>query len=251
MSVRRLTTSAVLAAATALGVWTAVGHDAPQAATATPAGRLTASGTAPSGTLAPGGALTGTLVLSNPRTAAVEVSDVVLAAPTAPGCAASGVVLAPTLPPTPQSPLAVPGRGATTLEWTAYMDGNGDHACQGATLTSTVTVDGTRAGTVRLPVGRLARPAAPTGGRATSTRAALTWRASAAATPAYVLERAPVGTDAWVPACDSSPERPLWTPSCTDTGLTPGTSYRYRLTVRTGHWRATSLPSGPVTTKPA
>jgi hypothetical protein len=207
---------------------------------------LTASGTAATGALLPGGVLTGSLVLSNSGARALEVTDVVLGRASAPGCAASGVVVTPTVPPTPQSPLDVPARGTTTLEWTAFMDGEGDHACQGARLESEVSVDGENAGTVTVAAGRLERPPAPTG-----SGASVSWDPSPAASPAYVLERARAGTDDWQPACGSSAQRPLWAPSCTDTGLPPDTAHRYRVTVRSGHWRATSRPSEPVQTAAA
>ena len=61
----------------------------------------------------------------------------------------------------PDAPLEVPAGGTAALEWTAYMDGDGEHACQGATLTSEVLLDGEPAGTVTLVAGTLDAAAGP------------------------------------------------------------------------------------------
>jgi len=191
--------------------------------------------------------VTGSLLVTNPGREALRATAVTFAPPSAStaGCRATGAVLAPTL----DVPLDVPALGTAVLGWTAYMDGSGDHACQGATLASAVTLDGRPAGTLTLTAGTLQQPPAPTGGLTTSSRAAVHWSASSAAAPGWVLERAVAGTDGWQPACDSSASRPLRRLSCTDTGLSRSTAYVYRVTLRTGHWHATSRPSGPVTTQ--
>ena len=197
----------------------------------------------------PGRSVTGSVLLVNGGGRPVRVDDVTFAAPTSDACAAPGVSLAPTLPPTPDSPLEVPAGGTATVDWTAYMDGTSEHTCQGATITSTVVLDGEQAGTVTLSAGALEPPPAPTGGLTTSTRAAVHWSPSTAADPGWVVERAAAGTDGWQPACGSSAARPVRGLSCTDTGLTRSTAYVYRVTLRTGHWRVTSRPSRPVTTQ--
>ena len=202
-----------------------------------------------SGTLVPGGSLTGTVLLTNRQARAVEVADVRFAAPTSDACTLTGVSLAPTLPPTRESPLQVPAGGTETVAWTAFMDGTSEQACQGATLTSAVLLDGAQAGTVDLTAGTLEPPPAPAGGLTTSTRAAVRWSPSTAADPGWVVERAVAGTDDWRPACGSSAARPVRALGCTDTGLTRSTDYAYRVTVRTGHWHMTSRPSAPVRTQ--
>ena len=199
--------------------------------------------------LRPGAVVTGVLRVDNGGTRPVRVRDVVLTSPSSEECGATGASLAPTIPPTPEAPLLVPAAGTATLSWTAYMDGNGDHACQGATLTSEVLLDGEPAGTVTLTAGTLDQPPPPTGGLTTSTRAAVHWSPSTAADPGWVVERARTGTDDWQPACGSSAGRPVRALACTDTGLTAGTAYAYRVTLRTGHWHMTSLPSAPVRTQ--
>lgn len=211
--------------------------------------RLTVVSAPARGTVSPGGAVTGTLVITNETPTAREVTDVAFAAASADTCAPTGLALAPTVPATPETPLEIPANGTTVLGWTAYLDGDADAACQGATFTSTVTIDGEPAGTVTVAAGRLQPPEAPTGGLTTSTRAAVRWSASTATDPAWVLERAVAGTDDWQPACGSSAARPLRALSCTDTGLTRSTAYTYRVTLRTGRWHATSRPSEPVTTQ--
>lgn len=226
----------------AAAVWTDdVASDRP----AERAAHLTAdSGPAP-GLLWPGGSVTGSLLVSNRTGQPRLVTDVRFSPVSTSGCTSTGAVLAPTL----TAPLEVPARGSTTLEWTAFMDGTGDSACQGAALTSRVLLDGEPAGTVSITAGTLERPPAPTGGLTTATRAAVHWSASTVAHPGWVVERAPVGTDGWQPACGSSPARPVRALACTDAGLTAGTAYAYRVTLRTGRWRATSRPSEPVTTQ--
>ena len=201
------------------------------------------------GVAVPGGAVSGALTITNPGPAALEVADVVLQDATSEACARTGLSLAPTIPPTPEAPLLVPADGTATLSWTAYMDGDGDHACQGAMLTSEVLLDGETVGVVTLPAGALDQPPPPTGGLTTSTRAAVHWSASTAADPGWVVERARLGTDAWRPACGSSAGRPVRALACTDTGLTAGTAYTYRVTLRTGQWQMTSRPSAPVRTQ--
>lgn len=211
--------------------------------------RLSVTSTANVAAVRPGGAVTGTLRITNDSAEPRRVSDVALAPATSDACHRTGLVLAATLAPTQESPVEVPAKGTVVLGWTAYMDGEGEQDCQGATLVSRVSLDGQAAGTVTVVAGRLEQPPAPTGGLTTSTRAAVRWSASTAADPGWVLERAVVGTDDWQPACGSSAQRPLRTPSCTDTGLTRSTTYHYRVTLRTGHWRATSRPGAPVTTQ--
>ena len=211
--------------------------------------RPTVVSTADVGVVAPGGAISGELTVSNPGGATLEVADVVFEDATSEACARTGLALAPTIPPTPEAPLLVPADGTATLRWTAYMDGDGDHECQGATLTSEVLLDGEPAGTVTLTAGSLDQPPPPTGGLTTSTRAAVHWSASAAADPGWVVERARVGTDDWQPACGSSAARPVRALACTDTGLAASTAYTYRVTLRTGHWGMTSRPGAVVRTQ--
>lgn len=244
----RVTVAAAALAVVGTGLLVAQGGGERSAAVAAPA-RLTVTGAPATAVLQPGTGATGVLRIDNPRAQPVRLPDVVLTPPTSERCDAPGVVLAPTVPPTPEAPLEVPAEGSTSVEWTAYMDGTGDHACQGATLTSRVVLDGVDAGTVTVVAGELAPPPAPTGGLTTSTRAAVRWAASTAADPGWVVERAVAGTDDWTAACGSAPARPVRALSCTDTGLTRSTAYVYRVTLRTGHWHATSRPSGPVTTQ--
>lgn len=197
----------------------------------------------------PGSASTGRLTIVNDGRAPRLISAVELGVAESDACGRTGLSLAPTTPPTPESPLHVPTGGSATLEWTAYMDGDGDHACQGSTLTSQVLLDGEPAGTVTLAAATLEQPPPPTGGLTTSTRAAVHWSASTAADPGWVVERAVAGTDDWQPACGSSAQRPVRALACTDTGLTSSTAYAYRVTLRTGHWHMTSHPSAPVRTQ--
>ncbi len=199
--------------------------------------------------LLPGGAVTGTLLITGTGSRSRRITDLVLAAPTSDACGSPGVVLAPTTTVTPETPLEVRPGSTAAIEWTAYMDGEGEQACQGAELTSRVLLDGEPAGTVTLTAGTLPVPPSPIGGATTGTRAAVRWSASTAAGPGWVLERAVAGTDDWQPACGSSPARPVRALACTDTGLTPATAYVYRVTLRTGHWRTTSRPGAPVRTQ--
>lgn len=200
-------------------------------------------------TLLPGRTVTGAVLLTNRQRRPVEVADVAFRTPTSDACPRPGVSLAATLPPTPESALEVPAGGTSSIAWTAYMDGDSDDACQGATLTSVVSLDGEPAGTVTLTAGQLEPPPAPTGGLTTSTRAAVLWSPSSAADPGWVVERAVAGTAEWEPACDSSAERSIRALSCTDTSLTASTAYVYRVTLRTGRWQVTSRPSTPITTQ--
>ena len=239
--------AAVAVALTATAVARA-DFDQPAAATRAP-DRLTVTSLAGVDTVQPGGAVTGSLEITNDGPAPRRISEVVLGTATSDACARTGLSLAPTVAPTPESPLEVPAGGTAVLGWAGYMDGDGDHECQGATLTSEVVLDGEPAGTITLTAGALGQPSAPTGGLTTSTRAAVHWSASTAAAPGWVLERTVAGTDDWRPACGSSTQRPLRTPACTDTGLVKATSYLYRVTLRTGHWHMTSRPSAPVTTQ--
>jgi hypothetical protein len=225
------------------------GGDAPPPAARTALPPLEVEPAPGTGALLPGRSVTGSVLLVNRQARPVQVGDVVFTAPTTDACASPGVSLAPTLPPTPESPLEVPAGGTATVEWTAFMDGTSEHACQDASLTSTVLLDGERAGSLRLTAGALEVPPAPTGGLTTSTRAAVRWSPSTAADPGWVVERASAGTDDWRPACGSSAARPVRVLSCTDTGLTGSTAYVYRLTLRSGHWHTTSRPSRPVTTQ--
>lgn len=208
---------------------------------------LGATGTPPGDALHPGTAVTGVVRITSGTTRQVE--QVSFGAVTSDGCAATGVALAPTSLPTPEFPLEVPAGGTAGVEYAAYMDGEGEHACQGTVLTSAVLLDGEPAGSVTVLAGTLTQPPAPVGGQTTSTRAAVRWSPSTAAHPGWVVERARAGTDDWQPACDSSPARPVRALSCTDTGLAASTSYAYRVTLRTGHWRATSRRSAPVLTQ--
>ena len=211
--------------------------------------RLTVTSTTDAGAVLPGGAATGRITVTNPGSVPRSVADVAFTPATSQACARTGLALAPTVAPTAESPLEVPAGGTAVLGWAGYMDGDGDHACQGATLTSEVVLDGEPAGTVTLTAGTLEQPPPPTGGLTTSTRAAVHWSPSTVADPGWVVERAVAGTDDWQPACRTSPARPVRALTCTDTGLTRSTAYTYRVTLRTGHWHTTSRPSGPVTTQ--
>lgn len=238
----------VLSGASATALRWHGGDPAPQAApTAPPA--LEVESPPSSEALLPGRSVTGSVLLVNRQARPVRVDDLAFSVPTSDACAAAGVSVAATLPPTPESPLEVPAGSTSTVQWTAYMDGASEQTCQGATLTSTVLLDGEQAGVVRLAAGTLQPPPPPTGGLTTSSRAALHWSPSTAADPGWVLERAVVGTDDWQPACGSSALRPLRALSCTDTGLSRSTAYVYRITLRTGHWHMTSRPGSPVTTQ--
>jgi hypothetical protein len=239
--------AALAVALTATVVARADGGERPPTAVAP--GRLTLTSDVQAGTVQPGGAVTGSITITNPGAAPRQVTDVVFAPATSDACARTGLALAATVAPTPESPLEVPAGGTAVVGWTAYLDGDGEHACQGSTLTSEVVLDGERAGTVALPAGSLPQPPSPTGGLTTSTRAAVHWSASPAAHPGWVVERARAGTDDWQPACGSSPAHPVRALSCTDTGLTRSTAYAYRVTLRTGHWHMTSRPSAPVRTQ--
>ena len=129
------------------------------------------------------------------------------------------------------------------------MDGNGDHACQGATLTSEVLLDGEPGGH-RHADRRHARPAAAAHRRADHQHArGRALEREHRCRPGWVVERARTGTDDWQPACGSSAARPVRALACTDTGLTASTAYAYRVTLRTGHWHMTSRPSAPVRTQ--
>ena len=234
------------ASATAL-LWQ--GDDASRQAAPTAPPPLEVESPPGSEALLPGRSVAGSVVLVNRQARPVQIDDVTFAAATSDACTTTGVSLAPTLPPTPESPLEVPAGSTTTVDWTAYMDGSSEQRCQGATITSTVLLDGEGAGTVTLTAGTLEQPPAPTGGLTTSTRAAVHWSPSTAADPGWVVERAVAGTDDWQPACGSSAARPVRALSCTDSGLTGSTAYVYRVTLRTGHWHTTSRPSRPVTTQ--
>lgn len=249
MSERTLRAAAGLIAAAGVVVAVAVSSaDGEERPAPEPAG-LRVTSTPAVGAVVPGGAVTGTLQLENRGTEPVSVTDVAFAPAVSDGCARTGVVLAPTVPPTPEAPVRIRGGGTATLGWTAYMDGTAEQACQGATLTSRVVLDGGATGAVTLTAGVLQPPPAPAGGLTTSTRAAVRWSASTATPSEWVLERAVAGTADWQPACGSSPQRPLRTLSCTDAGLVKATAYLYRVTLRTGQWQATSPPSAAVTTQ--
>ena len=235
--------AAVAVAVTATAVARADGDTA--AAPAAAPERLTVTSLADVRPVQPGGAVTGSLEVTNDGSTPRRVSEVAFAAPTSDACTRTGLSLAPTL----TAPVEVPAGGSAVVGWAGYMDGEGEQACQGAILTSLVTLDGEPAGTVTLVAGTLEQPPAPAGGLTTSTRAAVRWSASTAAAPGWVLERTVAGTEDWQPACGSSPAAPLRTTACTDTGLAKSTSYRYRVTLRTGHWHMTSRPSAPVTTQ--
>ncbi len=199
--------------------------------------------------LHPGGIVTGGLVVDNLRAAAMTVRDVVLRPPGSDTCEATGVSLAPTIPPTPESPLEVPAGGSATLEWTAYMDGNGDQACQGATLTSQVLLDGVPAGTITLTAGTLDQPPPPTGGPTTShaggsalerdrrRRPGLGRRARRRRHGRLAARLRQLGGTPR-PRAELHRHRPG-----------PGTAYAYRVTLRTGHWHMTSRPSTAVRTQ--
>jgi len=252
MPERTVSAAACLTAVAGVVVAVAVGRadggalPAPEAAPE----RLTVTSTSAVGTVWPGGAVTGVLRIENRGAEPVRVRDVSFTPAVSDTCGRTGLVLAPTVAPTPESPVEVPARGTADLGWTGYMDGTGDETCQGATLTSELLLDGQPAGTVDVTAGALLPPAAPTGGATTSTRAAVRWSASTAVAPGWVLERTVAGTADWRPACGSSARQPLRTPACTDTGLAAATAYVYRVTLRTGQWQATSRASRPVTTQP-
>ena len=250
MSRRTAATAVGLAAVAVAGAAVTVAHAAGGAAPA-PARpeRLTVVRASAVDTLLPGGSATGSLLITGARARAHSVTDVTFAAATSETCDRPGLALAPTIAPTPDTPIEVPAGGTATLAWTAYMDGDGEHACQGATLTSEVLLDGEPAGTVTLVAGTLDQPQPPTGGSTTTTRAAVHWSTAPVADPGWVVERAVTGTGAWQPACGSSASRPVRALSCTDTGLAPGTAYAYRVTLRTGHWHMTSRPGAPVRTQ--
>ena len=240
-----LTAAVIVVVATAV----ACADDSDRTPTAVRPDRLTAVSAAGAGTVLPGGGLTGSVTIADPDPTTRRVAEVAFGPATSDACSRTGLSLAPTLAPTPEHALEVPGGGTAVLGWTAYMDGNGDHACQGTALISAVALDEGDAGTVTLLVGRLQPPPPPAGGLTTSSRAAVRWSPSTAAAPGWVLERTVAGTADWQPACGSSAQRPLRTLSCTDTGLSRSTAYQYRVTFRTGHWHSTSRPSTPVVTR--
>jgi hypothetical protein len=240
---------ALAAAAVALTATAVASADGGERPVADQPQRLTVTSTVDGGPVQPGGAVTGTLTITSTRSTPERIADVAFAAATSDACARTGLALAPTVAPTPEAPLLVPAGGVATLSWTAYTDGESDHACQGATLTSEVLLDGEPAGSVAFTAAVLDQPLPPTGGLTTSTRAAVHWSASTAADPGWVVERTVAGTDDWQPACGSSAQRPVRALACTDTGLTASTAYAYRVTLRTGHWHMTSRPGAPVTTQ--
>lgn len=238
---------AVLLGAIAYAGWSAAAQD--DSAAAGPAGLTTGAATV-EGELAPGGAVTGSLVVRTGSTRAVRVTSARFepAGTTSPGCDGSRAVLALTVEPSAAAPLVLPPGTATALGWTAFLPGDAADACQGARFTSTLVLDGQRVGRVEVDAARLTAPGRPVGGLTTPTRAAVTW-AAAPGTQGYVVERAPSGTTAWVPACGTS-TTPLPATSCTDTGLQPDTAYAYRVTSVRGAWRAVGRFSADVTTQP-
>lgn len=229
--------------------------------------RVTATASTVAGELYPGGAVTGSLLVSTDSREPVEMTAASFEPATTitPGCATAGVAFAPTVEVSDVAPLLVPAGGGaggpvTPLGWTAFLSLDADDACQGATFRSALVLDGQRAGTVTAVAGTLPRPGAPVGGLTTPTRAAVRWPAAPAATAAtglgtatvaHVVERAPAGTSAWSSACGTSSAAPARTPACTDTGLTPGTAYVYRVTSVLGTWRAVGPASSAIRTRPA
>ena len=219
-----------------------------------PAGRqrpaLRAGTATVEGELVPGGAVTGSLVVRNDsgRTLRVTSARFTAASSRAQGCA-EGVVFALTVEPSAATPLVLPaGASASPLGWTAFMSMDTGDACQGARFTSELVLGGHRVGAVTAVAARLAPPGRPVGGLTTPTRAAVRWSAAPSAL-GYLLERAPSGTTAWVPACGTA-AAPLGSTTCTDTGLQAGTAYAYRVTSVRGAWRAPGGFSADVRTQP-
>lgn len=111
--------------------------------------------------------------------------------------------------------------------------------------------DATGTGTGTASAQSLAAPGTPTAGTTTQTTAPISWTAAAAmpsGTISYWVQRAPFGSSTWSNACSSSEAAPQTALSCTDSGLTAGTEYQYRVTSVYQAWRAISGTSVKVTT---
>lgn len=244
--------AAVLAGAVAYAGWSAAAEgstpDRPRP------GGLTAGPPVVSGELVLGGVVTGSLVVSSTSDRPVPVTAAAFEPATTPtaGCTGSSVVFALTVAPSAATPLVVPAApdSGVPVGYTAYLTGAAEDACQGATFTSVLRLDGDPVGSARAAAGALPPPGQAQGGQTTPTRAAVRWTAAPGAR-AYFLERTPTGTAAWEPACGCSAATPLVTTACTDTGLAPGTAYAYRVTAARGSWRSISRLSTDVTTQPA
>jgi hypothetical protein len=220
---------------------------------------------AETGTLLPGGSAGGSLFVRNPGRAPVQLPALELrpATTVAPGCDPAAVAFALLTPPTPSTPLVVPGRadgqeGTVVVGYTAFLDAQAAPACRGARFRSElVALDATGRsavlGAASATAALLPVPPAPTASRTTATTAELRWSAPPGLPPevSWIVERAAYGTDAgWTAACGSA-AAPLTGTSCTDRALTPRTGYAYRVVAVVGRWRATSRPGEQVRTTSA
>ena len=112
---RSITVATAALAVVATGALVADGGGERPATAAAPA-RLTVTGSPASDLLRPGAVVSGVLSVRNAGAEPVRVRDVVLSSPSSEDCGATGVSLAPTIPPTPEAPLLVPADGTATLE---------------------------------------------------------------------------------------------------------------------------------------
>jgi hypothetical protein len=94
---------------------------------------------------------------------------------------------------------------------------------------------------------------APTSTGATQESISLSW--TAAATPpagmGNLVERQPAAGGSWTAACTSTHSSPSTATTCTDSSLTAGTDYRYRVLSALGNWRATGAESATLSTQAA
>jgi hypothetical protein len=101
----------------------------------------------------------------------------------------------------------------------------------------------------------LAAPGTPAVvGTPTSSSISLSWTGSltpAGTAASYLVQRAPFGSASWASACAATHLTPSTLTACTDSGLTAGTDYQYRVLAALGSWRTESPTSARITTASA
>lgn len=101
---------------------------------------------------------------------------------------------------------------------------------------------------------QLAAPGAPAASSATTSSLSISWTAAtafASGSIGYWVERAPFGGSAWANACGTAETTTTAALSCTDSGLSAGTDYQYRVTSVFHAWRKTGATSAKLSTAAA